>query len=154
MTTIKKNKERLRKEARKRYQNLSQEENEKNVKKAWEIYQNLTKEEKEKNCKKNLSDEQRKKLLSRTKHLTQSKEIQQNFYKNTKIWYSILRVFRFPLSKFTFWKKDWAPKFDIFLTFSKSYVVQQHVRPLLYQVCYTRYQVSFYLWRFGPVLNF
>ena len=34
MTTIKKNKERLRKEARKRYQNLSQEENEKNVKKA------------------------------------------------------------------------------------------------------------------------
>ena len=66
MTTIKKNKERLRKEARKRYQNLSQEE-------------------KEKNCKKNLSDEQRKKLLSRTKYLTQSKEIQQNFYKNTKI---------------------------------------------------------------------
>ena len=34
MTTIKKNKERLRKEARKRYQNLSQEENEKNMKKA------------------------------------------------------------------------------------------------------------------------
>ena len=34
MTTTKKNKERLRKEARKRYQNLSQEENEKNVKKA------------------------------------------------------------------------------------------------------------------------
>ena len=27
------------------------------------------------------------------------------------------------------------------------------MRQVVYQVCYTSYQVSFYLWRIGPVLN-
>ena len=41
-----KHKERLRKEARKKYQNLSKEEKDKRRKKAQERYQNLTEEEK------------------------------------------------------------------------------------------------------------
>ena len=43
-----KHKERLRKEAREKYQNLSEEEKGKRQKEAWERYQNLTEEEKEK----------------------------------------------------------------------------------------------------------
>ena len=37
--------------------------------------------------------------------------------------------------------------------FPKSIVVQQPVRQLIYQVCYTRYHVSFYLWWIGFVLK-
>ena len=43
-----KHKERLRKEAREKYQNLSEEENGKSQKETQEGYQNLTEEEKEK----------------------------------------------------------------------------------------------------------
>ena len=43
-------KERLRKETRERYQNLSEEEKDKKQKKAWERYQHFTEEEKEKRC--------------------------------------------------------------------------------------------------------
>ena len=43
-----KNKEKLQKEAHKRYQNLSEEEKDKRQKKAQERYQNFTEEEKEK----------------------------------------------------------------------------------------------------------
>ena len=43
-----KHKERLQKEARERYQNLSEEEKEKRRRKAREIYQNLTEEENKK----------------------------------------------------------------------------------------------------------
>ena len=58
-----KHKERLRKEARKRHQHLSEEEKEKRRKKARERYQNLTKKEK-KRCNKNLSEEKKQKLMS------------------------------------------------------------------------------------------
>ena len=43
-----KRKEKLRKEARERYQNLSEEEKEKKQKKDWDRYQNLSEEKKEK----------------------------------------------------------------------------------------------------------
>ena len=58
-----KQKEKLRKEARERYQNLSEEEKDKRQKKVWERFQNLPEEEKEKKsqyhreCNKNLSEE-------------------------------------------------------------------------------------------------
>ena len=55
-------KKKLRKEAHKRYQSLSEEEKDKRQKKAWERYENLTKEEKEKKHNKKLSEEQKKKL--------------------------------------------------------------------------------------------
>ena len=45
-TYYQKYKERLRKEAHERYQNLTQEEKDKRQKKAWERYQNFTEEEK------------------------------------------------------------------------------------------------------------
>ena len=51
-------------------------------------------------------------------------------------------------------------KFEIFLIFpnflrsKKSYVVWQLVRQLVYQVCDTRYQVSFYLWLIRSVLKY
>ena len=55
----------------------------------------------------------------------------------------------------------WAmspPKFEIFLIFpyflnSKSEVVRHLVRQLVYQVCCTRYHVSFCLWLIGSVLK-
>ena len=56
-------KEKLQKEARERYQNLPEEEKNKRLKKAREWYQNLTKEEKEKSCNKDLSEEQKQKLV-------------------------------------------------------------------------------------------
>ena len=43
-----KSKEKLQKETRERYQNLSEEEKDKKRKYVWEIYQNFTEEEKEK----------------------------------------------------------------------------------------------------------
>ena len=58
-----KHKEKLWKEVRKRYRNLSEEEKDKSQKKAREKYQNLTEEEKEKRRNKNLSEEQKKKLV-------------------------------------------------------------------------------------------
>ena len=45
-----KHKEKLQKEARERYQNLSEEEKDKRRKKARERYQNFTEEEKVKRC--------------------------------------------------------------------------------------------------------
>ena len=48
------------------------------------------------------------------------------------------------------------PKFDIFLIFPdflRSGVLRQLVRQLKYQVCYTKYHVSFYLWLIGSVLK-
>ena len=70
-----KHKERLRKEARDKYQNLSEEENEKRQKKATESYQNLTEQEKEKRRNKNLSEAQKQKLVKyrRNYHLTINK---------------------------------------------------------------------------------
>ena len=44
----------IRKEARKRYQNLSEEEKGKKQKSSWQRYQNVTEEETEKKCNKNL----------------------------------------------------------------------------------------------------
>ena len=52
------------------------------------------------------------------------------------------------------WTGRWAmspPKFKIFLIF--PYFVRQLVRQLLYQVFYTRYHFSFYLWLIGSVLK-
>ena len=71
----KKSKEKLRKEARERYQNLSEEEKDKRQKKTRERCQNLNKEENEKRSKKNLSQKQKKKLAEyrRNYYLTQSK---------------------------------------------------------------------------------
>ena len=67
------------------------------------------------------------------------------------------------LSKFNFWKRDWALgmsslRFGNFLLFpnslrpkvlGRSQLVRQHV----YQLCYARYQVFFYLRQSGPVLK-
>ena len=53
-----KNKEKLRKEAHERHQNLCEEQIDKSWKKVRERYQNLTEEEKEKKRGKNLSDKQ------------------------------------------------------------------------------------------------
>ena len=55
-----KHKERLRKKAWERYQNLSEEEKDKIRKKAWESYQNFAEEEKEKRSQYN--QEHKKKL--------------------------------------------------------------------------------------------
>ena len=66
-------KERLRKEALERYQNLSAEERDKRQKKAGERYQNFTEEEKELRCqyyqerKKKLPDYRRKYYLAHKK---------------------------------------------------------------------------------------
>ena len=63
-------KERLQKEAREKYQNLSEEEKDKRQKKARERHQNVTKEENKKGhqyyleCKKRLSDYRRIYLLN------------------------------------------------------------------------------------------
>ena len=61
------NKKKLRKEARERYQNVSEEENEKRRKKAQDRYQNLSEEEKEKKRQyhptKNLSVEDKQKKV-------------------------------------------------------------------------------------------
>ena len=48
------------------------------------------------------------------------------------------------------------PTFDIFLIFPVllTPVVPQLVTQLVYQVCYGRYPVSFYLWWFRPELNY
>ena len=64
MTTnyYQKHKEKLRKEARERCQNLSQEEKDKKRKQIRERYQNFNKEEKEKKNSKNLSEEKKKEL--------------------------------------------------------------------------------------------
>ena len=64
MTTnyYQKHKEKLRKEARERCQNLSEEEKDKKRKQIRERYQNFNKEEKEKKNSKNLSEEKKKKL--------------------------------------------------------------------------------------------
>ena len=43
---------------------------------------------------------------------------------------------------------------EIFPIFSKSYVVRQLVRQLVHQVCYTRYQVSSYLWWIESVIKY
>ena len=67
-----KHKGRIRKEPREIYQNLSEKEKCKRRKKAQERYQNLTKEEKEKRCNKNLSEEQKQRLVEyrRNNYLT------------------------------------------------------------------------------------
>ena len=64
-----KHKEKLQKEALKKYQNLSEEEKDKRQKKAGERYQNFTEEKKEKKRQnhrkrnKNISEEQKQKLV-------------------------------------------------------------------------------------------
>ena len=58
-----KHKEKLQNEALETYQNLPEDEKDKKQKKAQERYQTFTEEEKEKMCNKNLSEEQKQKLV-------------------------------------------------------------------------------------------
>ena len=67
-------------------------------------------------------------------------------------------VFWLLLPRFHFWKGDWALSYvstqiwdfpNIFL-FLK---IMSLVRQLVYQVCYTRYHISFYLWLIGSILK-
>ena len=66
---LSKNKEKLQKEARERYQNLSEEEKEKTQRKPWDRYKNLSEEEK-----------QKKVEYMRTYHLAHKKQFLE-FYK-------------------------------------------------------------------------
>ena len=83
-----------------------------------------------------------------------------------KVWYLLLRVFWLLLPKFNFWKEDWAldyvstivwdfPNISLFpkILSLKSLGNWQLVRQLVYQVCYTRYHVQFYLWLIRSVLK-
>ena len=63
-----KHKERLWKEARERYQNLSEEKKDKRRKNTREKYQNPTNEEKEKRCKKNFSGKKMQNLVEYTQN--------------------------------------------------------------------------------------
>ena len=58
-----KHKERFQIETCERYQNLSEEEKDKRQKKVRERYKKLTEKEKETRCNKNLSEEQKQKLV-------------------------------------------------------------------------------------------
>ena len=99
-TYYQKHQEKLQKEARERYQNLSEEEKDKRQKKARDRYQNLS-EEKEKKCQyhcehnKTLSEEEKQKQV----------EYMRNYYLAHKICFELLcRSFRDPRAiKFISW---------------------------------------------------
>ena len=81
-----------------------------------------------------------------------------------KYWYSFLRDFWLLLPKSNFLKIDGALDFvstqiwdfSNIPNFLRFYVLgrMQLTRQLVYQVCYTRYKVSFYWWWIGPVLKY
>ena len=72
--------------------------------------------------------------------------------KKIKVRYLLLRVSWLLWSKFNFWKGDWALSvsnllwdFSNISWFPQILSIKRLVRWIVYQVCYTRYQVSFYL---------
>ena len=84
--------------------------------------------------------------------------------RNRKLWYLFLRGFNCYRQGLISWggTGGWAicpVRFEIsliFRQFQRSYVLSWSAshKQLVYQVCYTRYQVSFYLWWIRPVLKY
>ena len=82
-----------------------------------------------------------------------------------KLWYLFLCTFWLLLQNFNFWNEDWALDHVSTQTWkfsnnsegpkivSLSSLATREARHLLFQVCYTRYQGLFHLWRTGPALK-
>ena len=83
------------------------------------------------------------------------------FDRTRKLWYLLLLVFWLLLTNFNFRNDNGVslclqPNLRFFLSSLISEVPEDpkyKVVQQLYQVCHTRFQVSFYLWRMGPVLK-
>ena len=81
-----------------------------------------------------------------------------------RVWYLLLRIFWLLLPKFNIWKGDWAlsdistqiwyfSNISLFpkILSLKSLLTREATH--IYQACYTRDHVSFYLWLIGSVLK-